>query len=221
MTTPTNDQPAGLRLPASLGLTPDVEQDLRDAAWRHILRGDPDPDGFLELYEEEFRDWHVSEESGRAAFAAVLDARRQQQSAWPDVRSALTAAFSELGSLGVVARENFSCCGNCGTDEIWGERDGAGTARGYVFYHMQDADRLIEDRQTYVNYGVFLDAWMPEDEWNALTDAQQGETYERLTTALMVDEVFPVLERHGVEVIWNRDLGTRILLGDVDYYAEV
>lgn len=47
-------------------------------------------------------------------------------------------------------------------------------------------------------------------------DADKEATYERLTVDLMVGDVLPVLERHGVRVEWNRELGTRILLDDVD-----
>ena len=72
--------------------------------------------------------------------------------------SALTKAFAELAEIGVVARENFTCCGTWGSTEIWDERDESRQWRGYLYYHSQDADAIIQDGQTYVGYGAFLDA---------------------------------------------------------------
>lgn len=88
-----------------------------------------------------------------------------------------------------------------------------------MFFHEQDTERLVEERATFLNYGVFLDAWMPEVVWDALSDDEKSETYGRFATALMDVEVIPMLKRHGIEVEWDHDMATRILLRDVDFYC--
>ncbi|GAA1505130.1 DUF6891 domain-containing protein [Nocardioides humi] len=217
---PMNQQPEGFRLPAELGLAPDTEARLRAFLWDQVLTS-AEPD-ILDIWDEEIAAEGIGDEQADRAFDAVLAARRAQQADWgPDDVLPLTAAFAALADAGIVARENFSCCGTCASAEIADERDDSRSWRGYVYYHQQDTESLIGSRSTYVGYGAFLDAFMDEQEWLALSDEQKDETYERLTVDLMVGEVIPVLERHGVTVEWNRELHTRILLDDVDTVVRV
>lgn len=127
----------------------------------------------------------------------------------------LAPAFAELEGIGVLAREAFTCCGSCGDAEIGDERDDSRIWRGYLFFDTQDAGDIASDGDTHVSYGAFLDAYFTEAEWDALPDAEKESRYEQIVTELLVDEVFPVLVRHGVTVAWNRDLGTRVLLSGV------
>ncbi|MBO1900884.1 cAMP-binding protein [Leucobacter weissii] len=214
--------PESYEIPASWGLEDEDREILRDSAWSLILKGENDPAEFVALFEDELAEAGVAEERALAFFASAIELRRRQQDELggpPESR--LSRAFAELAEIGVLGREDFTCCGTCGSAEIWDERDDSRVWRGYLYYHTQDAERIPEDRSTYVGYGAFLDAHLPEDEWNALNEEQQDERYERIVTGLMVDEVFPVLERHGIEVSWNRDLGTRILLSNVDLFVAV
>ncbi|MFT4298741.1 MAG: hypothetical protein QM597_03785 [Aeromicrobium sp.] len=218
-----NEQPEGFRLP--FDLADEAEALLRERAWEQIVRGDTDAETFAEIVAD-----------AEAIFDSVVEARRAQQAQWNDAETAttLTRAFAALAEIGVVARENFSCCGTCGAAEIGDERDDSRTWRGYVFYDQQDTDSLIADGETYLSYGAFLDAWLPAlrgpsslgapqgpDEWNDLDDDAKDAAYTRIVTALMIDEVFPVLERHGITARWDGDLGRRILLQGVDYYVKV
>ncbi|WGX97588.1 DUF6891 domain-containing protein [Nocardioides sp. L-11A] len=212
---PLNQQPEGFRLPGDLGLPADTETRLRAFLWDGVLTS-AEPD-LLDVWGEEIAAEGIGDEQADRAFEAVLAARRAQQASWgPDDVLPLTSAFAALADAGIVARENFSCCGTCASAEIADERDDSRTWRGYVYYHQQDTESLLSSRSTYVGYGAFLDAFMTEEEWLALSDADKEATYERLTVDLMVGDVLPVLERHGVRVEWNRELGTRILLDDVD-----
>lgn len=217
---PMNQQPEGFRLPADLGLPAATEARLRAFLWDQVLTtSEPD---LLDIWAEELEAEDIGEEQADRAFDAVLAARRAQQAAWgPDDVLPLTAAFDALAEAGIVAREHFSCCGTCGSAEIGGERDDTRTWRGYVYYHQQDTESLISSRSTYVGYGAFLDAFMTEEEWLALSEQEREETYDRITVDLMNDEVIPVLERHGVNVVWDRRLATRILLEDVDAVVRV
>jgi len=215
-----NAQPDGFRLPAALGLDPQVEEALRGEAWRFVVRGDADADAFAECQEDEAEAWGIGEDTVRAAFSAVVAARRAQQAAWPALpKTALTRAFEALAARGIVARENFSCCGTCASGEIFDERDDSRTWRGYVYYHQQDTEGLLDDRSTYIGYGAFLDAWTTEAEWTALPDAERERQYGRIVTALMREEVIPVLEAHGATVTWDGSLGTRIRLDGVDFFV--
>lgn len=213
-------QPEDLRLNADLGLTEKQERKLRDFAWERVVGGESDVDSYLEWAADEFP--KRKKKVLAQAFDTVLQARRAQIASWPAAArsTGLMTAFAELADLGIVARGNFSCCGTCGSSEIWEERDDSRTWRGYLYFHSQDAERIPEDRATYVGYGVFLDAYLPESEWDALPDQSKEETYTRLVTELMAEAV-PVLERHGVQVEWDGDLGVRILLKNIDWYVEV
>lgn len=214
-----NEQPAGFRLPTSFGLDADTEQQARDEAWRIVVRGVSDAD--------EFVDWATDaklfdEAAAARVFEAVVAARREQQASWGTTpRTALTAAFEELDDLGIVARQNFSCCGSCASGEIWDERPESRVSRGYVYFHSQDTESLIESNETYVGYGVFPDSFITEREWTALDEKAREALYEKKVTGLMNEVVFPVLRRHGIEVEWSGDLGKRILLRNVEFYAPV
>ncbi|MDR7067940.1 hypothetical protein J2X02_000757 [Pseudoxanthomonas japonensis] len=219
---PGNAMPPDFRLPASLGLQDGVEAELRERAWQWVARGDDDAGSFVECMEDDISEWNLDEATVEAAFAAVVAARRAQQSRWPpDAKTALTRAFEALAGRGIVAREHFSCCGTCASGEIFDERDDSRTWRGYVYYHQQDTDRLIEDRSTYIGYGAFLDAWTTEAEWKALPEAERERRHAQIVTSLMRDEVIPVLEAHGATVVWDGDLGTRIHLANVDYLVRL
>jgi len=216
-------QPDGFRLPEGLALSAEAESGLRDALWREVLLGCTDPDDMLESLEEELSGWGIDDATAEAAAQAVVRARSAQQARWADevTVSNLLAAFEDLAGIGVVARDHFSCCGTCASSEIWDERDDSRTWRGYVYFHQQDTESLIEERSTYIGYGAFLDAWLPEAEWVALPDDQKDARYADIVRGLMEGEVFPLLRRHGIAVTWDGDLGRRILLENADYYVPV
>ncbi len=219
---PYNSQPAGLRIPKSFGLSTAKEAELRDLAWDWILVGRTDTADFVE-YIHECEDFSLDEPSIAQIFDLMVRARRDQQSSWTvdEVTPQLSRAFDELAQIGVVARESFWCCGTCASAAIGDERDDSQTWRGFVYFHDQDAEGMIEERSTYIGYGVFLEAYLSDEVWDALSDAEGQELYERLTVNLMTDEVIPLLERHGIAVSWNQELGTRILLENVDIYVAV
>ncbi|MEO8670562.1 MAG: hypothetical protein ABI411_04545 [Tahibacter sp.] len=89
------------------------------------------------------------------AIAAHLAA----QSTWPSVTDCdkLDRAFAELESMGIVARQNYSCCGTCGAAEIVDEMESAvdkgGAVEGYTFFHAQDAESAAEGHGLYLSYG--------------------------------------------------------------------
>ena len=55
-----------------------------------------------------------------------------------------------------MARQDFSCCNNCGFTEIWDEVDKEEkqqTVKGYVFYDLQCTERAIKTGQLLMAYG--------------------------------------------------------------------
>ncbi|MEH6698729.1 MAG: hypothetical protein V7672_08520 [Brevundimonas sp.] len=96
----------------------------------------------------------------RRLTAEALAAHEAAKAQWPEVTDCdrLDAAFAALEASGVIARQNFTCCGTCGAYEIGGELEDARSqgrpARGYAFYHQQDTERGIEGEGLYLNYGA-------------------------------------------------------------------
>lgn len=126
----------------------------------------------------------------------ALAAHAEAEKTWPAVTDydRLSTAFAALDHRGVVARENFSCCGTCGSTEIWDEMDAARnsgtTITGYVFFHMQDTESAVDGDGLYMNYGAVED----------------GEEAALGIAATIVTE----FERSGLTVDWDGSWGKRI-----------
>ena len=97
--------------------------------------------------------------TARRLTAAALLAHQHEQAAWPAVTDCdrLDAAFAALDAAGVVARQDFSCCGTCGHAEIGGvlaaARSAGRAVRGYTFYHLQNTESAVEGCGLHLAYG--------------------------------------------------------------------
>ncbi|MEV0729550.1 hypothetical protein [Polymorphospora sp. NPDC050346] len=113
------------------------------------------------------------------------------QAEWPARTDSdrLTDAFRALDLAGIVAREDFACCQSCGNSEIGGEVGKGTPARGFVFYHGQDAERAAQGGTLWLAYGSF--------------DKQIG-------AAQVGEEVVAALRGEDLEVDWNGDAAQRI-----------
>jgi hypothetical protein len=119
-------------------------------------------------------------------------------------RQKLTKAFSLLRKNKVIARQNFSCCGTCGSYEIsvMGEEKGKKTGTypaGYVFYHRQDTDTLKRNGVVYLRYGSF------ENRNNKL---RKGSLSSKEVGELIVS----VMKEVGLETEWDGDTGHCVLV---------
>ncbi|MEH0980965.1 DUF6891 domain-containing protein [Micromonospora sp. CPCC 205556] len=112
------------------------------------------------------------------------------QARWPEVTDCdrLTAAFRALTAAGLVARENFTCCQNCGLDEIGADVPRPIEPRGYAFYHQQDAERAVAGSPVFIAYGLF----------GGPPSTEIGE------------EVAAALRAEGLTVHWDGDADSRI-----------
>jgi hypothetical protein len=140
-------------------------------------------------------DWRPQIEQ---ATLAAFNAHRREQFTWPVPTDCdrLDRAFAALNSAGIVARQNFACCQNCGHDEIMDEvREAAETidVRGYVFYHMQDTDSVLEDGTLFLAFGG--------------RDDQQAVAWE----------IVEALKREALDVEWNGEVSKRIVVKNLKW----
>lgn len=125
-----------------------------------------------------------------------LAAQRVAQADWPTQTDCdrLDAAFSALEAEGVIARQNFSCCGTCGSAEIWDEVDAARAqgrpGHGYAFYHQQDTESAVEGYGIYLNYG----------------SSEEGPQAAVAVGRRVVEQ----LEKHGLRTDWDGSIEKRI-----------
>jgi hypothetical protein len=180
---------------------PPEERDewVRDQIRRDVASGFYDEDAILTNAADAFADDFTPEALRPLAQQALRQALAEQRAAerhWPDETDCdrLDAAFAQLEEDGVVARQNFSCCGNCGATEIWDEvravEDTGITVRGYAFYHMQDTEGAVDGGGLYLNYGA-----CDEGEDAALAVAR---------------EIVAELEAHGLQTQWDGTWDKRI-----------
>jgi hypothetical protein len=122
--------------------------------------------------------------------------QRAAERAWKGATDCdrLDKAFDDLEERGIVCRQDFTCCGNCGVAEIGAELNDAeqrGThVRGYAFYHQQDTEAAIEGQGIYLNYGA----------------EKEGEA----AALVVAREIVTTLKHHGLDPIWSGSIGQRI-----------
>ncbi|MEO3923415.1 hypothetical protein ABGB07_06090 [Micromonosporaceae bacterium B7E4] len=160
---------------------------------RHVALGELPYDaivlGAVEYLADEYDPVRV-EALAREMAAAEFAAHAAAQAGWPEPTDSdrLTLAFRALDVAGIVARENFTCCQNCGLAEIGAEVADGETPRGYAFYHQQDAERGADGEAVWVAYGLF----------------------EQPPSAEIGAEVTAALREHDLPVDWAGDTGARI-----------
>ena len=201
-----------------LPLGEDDRSQLTAEIWALLVKGVGDVEDLLEVAAESY---DLSEEQLTAAHRALRDARLRQQAEIGDYHCRTVAAFDELNAHGIVARADFTCCGTCASAEIGAEADDSRHWRGYVYFHTQDTDYLVESGETYIGFGAFAPEDFDEDAFDRLSEQAQQELYFRDVTGMLDEVVFPIVRRHGIEPQWNREMGTRILLTNADWYAPI
>jgi len=172
---------------------------LRDHIRRDVASGFYDEDTILthamESFEDEFDPIALPGVAQRM-LREEMAAHAQEQKSWPARTDCdrLDDAFAALEAGGVITRQNFTCCGTCGSAEIWDEIEAVakagGPTRGYAFFHMQDTERAAEGGSLYLNYG-------------ACDDGEEA--------ALAVGkDIVTQLEAHGLQTEWNGTWSQRI-----------
>lgn len=172
---------------------------LRDMIRRDVASGFYDEDAILTnaagAFEEEFEPAELRRTAQQQLREALAD-HAEAQRGWPDRTDCdrLDDAFDALEADGVIARQHFSCCGTCGSSEIWDEINAAQTAgrpaRGYAFYHMQDTESAADGAGLYLNYGA----------------CEEGEAAALAVARDIVNQ----LEAHGLRTDWDGSWDRRI-----------
>lgn len=175
-------------------------------------------DGYeLEVYNDE-----ASEEELTEIYRDAWLERKKffEQREATGARSNIEEAFDDLESKGVLARACFSCCGTCASSEIWGEFDESRPWQGYVYFHWQDAEALVDTDGTYLGYGWYVPSKYPTPEsWEALPEAEQQRIYETEGAKVIHDIVIPTLTSHGLTARWDGDWNKRIFVTGVTNYV--
>ena len=125
----------------------------------------------------------------RAAATAITEqsiaAHVRDQAQWPEMTDCdrLDAAFAELDGLGILARQHYSCCGTCGSNDIRIELGEVTAARGFTFFHIQDTEHAVGGEFLYLSYG--------------------SATADRTDAVAIGREVVDTLSRHGLRPSWD------------------
>lgn len=159
----------------------DTRQVLVEIAEDYLVKGDERPVSKAQAWQLVDRLW-LERVAEQEAWEGVTDPER------------LTRAFEALDAEGITARENFTCCRNCGTGEIGAERE---DARGYVFFHQQVTEHAAEGHGLALYYGGFDGS----DE----------------TAGAVGHEVVAALTAVGLSTQWDGDPRRAIDVGPLDW----
>ena len=139
---------------------PAPTDELKEYLSNFLRTGFYTPQYALQIALEVVEEFDGTDEEAQQCLDEQLALVQQEQASWPAVTDChrLDAAFAQLEQQGVVARQNFTCCGTCGSTEIWDEMKDPKYAnqqlKGYVFYHSQDTERAAEGGGVFFNYGA-------------------------------------------------------------------
>jgi hypothetical protein len=175
-------------------------KEMRETINRDVAAGFRDPDdiveGVVEMLADQYDEDELRPDAERLLRRAVK-AHQRDQATWSATTDCdrLDAAFAELEGAGIVARQNFTCCQNCGHyeigDEIAAARQAGREVHGYTFYHMQDTDSAVDGGGLYLAYGAV---------------GKDGSVQE------VGREIVKVLRRHKLKTKWNGSEKQRIFV---------
>lgn len=181
----------------------ETDEDLRgdiDATLTAMVRGGFAPRDEIWLVIDDICEQGEDPDTLRVYASAELELlwreQRAAEATWSGSTDCdrLDKAFADLEERGVICRQDFTCCGNCGVAEIGVELNEAERrgihVRGYAFYHQQDTERAVEGDGVYLNYGA----------------EKEGEA----AALAIAREIVTTLKHHGLEPRWNGSIGQRI-----------
>jgi hypothetical protein len=185
--------------------TPQLLEGIRIHAARKVKEGFETEEQIVqyvaEYVEDEFKQKDMQPQIKRIT-AELIEEHRRTQANWaaPTDCDKLDNAFANLEQQGIVARQNFTCCQNCGHAEIGDEIAKVQKVRevkGYTFYHMQDTESACETGTLYLAYGSLSGKEKDSVEvGHAIVKALRGE---------------------GLTVNWDGSLSKRICIVKVDW----
>lgn len=129
----------------------------------------------------------------------LIAEREAEMADWPAVTDCdrLDAAFAELQASGLLAEQNYWCCGTCATSDMGARlkqarKAGDEVPRGYTYYHEQDTESAVCGGGLYLAYGA--------------------EARGKEATLGIAHEIVEKLERHGFAPDWDGSVNRRIFV---------
>ena len=168
-----------------------------------VKAGFDDRESIIEAAVDNFRDEYggyiVRQEAAKISDKLLMQ-HYEEQKTWTHETDCdkLDEAFAELDRKGIVARQNFTGCQTCGHTEIGNEIDDAlefRPVRGYVFFHQQDTEHVVEMDKLYLAYGS--------------VDGKEDDSVD------IGYEVMAALRRAGLLVEWNGMIQKRICIKEI------
>ena len=184
--------------------TPDDDDpaaELREAIEIQLRAGFREPDDVAEWCAEAFEELEDALPLARRHAATTAERLAGEARAWPDVTDCdrIDRAFEALEAAGIVARQNFSCCGTCAPGElvpIMEAIESSGrTVRGYAYFHEQDTEHAVSDGSLCFGYG-------PRDPDDA------SDT----SFVAIGNEVADALRAQGFALVWDGTADKRIAI---------
>ncbi len=185
-----------------------LKDDVDEFVALQVAVGRSTPDQIVDEAIEYLEDDADSDEVKALATASVgaaIEAHLAAQAGWPAVtdNDRLTAAFAALDDAGIIAREDFSCCQNCGAAEIGDvDIDDPDRIRGYTFYHQQDTESAASGGGIYLAYGPFNASPEPGVDPVAAIGREVADALQE--QGLTVDWDGSTRKRIGVRVTWQK-----------------
>ncbi|MQY10216.1 hypothetical protein SRB5_03230 [Streptomyces sp. RB5] len=143
--------------------------------------------------------WH-ERLAEQASWEGVTDAER--------IRNLFVFHFKDQG--GIVARENFSCCRECGISKI--RNMTSPTSRGWVFFHTQATKQVVDTGRLPLYFGS-LDSYGTLDHqggWEVVDGTDEA------TTAIG-HEITAAIRAAGLTAEWNGSLDEAIVVKNLDW----
>lgn len=160
--------------------------------------------GLIECQDDRFIEWLYAEATRLAD--ETLRFHMQMEASWSHETDCdrLDEAFAELDRNGILVRQNFTCCANCGFNGIWNEIRQAEAQSimpfGYVFFHQADLIEVLSYGRLHLSFGA------------TFSETEAGEH-----TAYIGNQIVKTLQRHGLAAAWNGSANQRIHVGNLNW----
>jgi hypothetical protein len=107
--------------------------------------------------------------------------------------------FRYLTQQNILSRMPLACCQSCSLSELhkmWERNDR--TEDGYVFFHDQSIDLLVDSGQVYLSFGIF-------------------DNDDEVSNILMGKKICNAFQDFGFNVEWNEDPSKNILIQNIQH----
>ena len=186
---------------------PPAEELIREQARARVAEGyqsrDDIIDWLVDVFGDDYPGMDMESLATRSTDAALV-AQRREEATWKGATDCdrLDAAFARLEKGGILARQKYADCQNCGVSDISAEMEEAHKKGqrvvGYTFFHDQDVEGIVESGSLYLSYGAYAD-----------DDEASRKVGSRIVGAL---------RSAGLDAQWSGSVEDRIQLVDLTWH---